>query len=120
MNLYDELGGEPAVNAAVDLFYQKLLADPRVAHFFDGLDMERQRAHQKAFLTVAFGGPNRYSGRQLRTAHAGLQHKGLSDSHVDVVLEHLGATLRELNVRDDLVARVIAVADSVRNEVLGR
>ena len=36
MSLFDEIGGEAAVNAAVDLFYRKVLRDPRISSFFDG------------------------------------------------------------------------------------
>ena len=56
MGLYQEIGGEPAVNAAVDLFYRKVLKDDRMKRFFDGVDMDKQAAKQKAFLTMAFGG----------------------------------------------------------------
>ena len=56
-SLYERIGGEAAVDAAVDVFYRKVLSDPRIAEFFDSVDMDRQRAKQKAFLTYAFGGP---------------------------------------------------------------
>src|SRR5919108_1617591 len=96
--LYDRLGGAPAVTAAAELFYRKVLADDRIAEFFDDVDMERQGAKQAAFLTMVFGGPNAYTGRDLRTAHANLVARGLSDGHFDAVVENLAATLRELGV----------------------
>ena len=55
--LYERIGGDKAVNAAVELFYRNLLNDGRVARFFDGVDMNEQIAKQKSFLTMAFGGP---------------------------------------------------------------
>jgi hemoglobin len=55
--LYDKLGGAPAVELAVDRFYERVLADDRVRHFFNGLDMARQKQHQMAFMTYAFGSP---------------------------------------------------------------
>lgn len=119
-SIYEQLGGQAAVETAVDIFYRKLLLDDRVAHFFETVDMERQRAKQKAFLTMVFGGPNAYTGRDMRAAHAGLVRRGLSDLHVDVVIEHLGATLKELGAADEQVAAVAALANSVRGEVLGR
>jgi hemoglobin len=61
-SLYAKLGGEAAVNAAVDLFYRKVLADPRINRFFEGVEMEKQAAKQKSFLTMAFGGPHNYTG----------------------------------------------------------
>jgi hemoglobin len=119
--LYEQLGGEAAVNAAVDSFYRKVLVDERISRFFEGVDMERQHAKQKAFLTVAFGGPNNYSGKDMREGHAHLvKEMGLSDEHFDAVVELLGATLQELGVADDLIEQVAAIAESTRNDVLGR
>lgn len=120
VSLYERIGGEAAVNAAVDLFYSKVMDDYRINRFFDNLDMSKQAAHLKAFMSVAFGGPNQYTGRSLREGHAGLVRKGLNDFHFDVVMEHLGATLQELNVPEDLIAEAAALVESVRGEVLGK
>ncbi|MGZ4956463.1 group I truncated hemoglobin [Methylobacter sp.] len=119
-SLYEQLGGEAAVNAAVDIFYRKVLADYRINRFFDNSDMEKQIAKQKAFLTMAFGGPNNYSGTDMRSAHARLVKMGLNASHFDAVMEHLGATLTELNVPQELIAQAAAIAESTRNDVLGK
>lgn len=118
--LYEQLGGTPAVGTAVEIFYRKMLADDRVAHFFDDTDMDRQIAKQAAFLTMVFGGPANYTGRDMRAAHRPLLEKGLNDSHVDIVIEHLGATLKELGVADEAIAQVAALANSVRDDVLCR
>ncbi len=120
MSLYEQLGGDAAVNAAVDIFYRKVLKDARISRFFQGVDMERQAAKQKAFLTMAFGGPNNYSGLDMRRGHAHLVAQGLDDSHFDAVVEHLGATLKELNVPDALIVQVAAIAETTRNDVLGK
>jgi hemoglobin len=47
--------------------------------------MDAQRAKQKSFLTMVFGGPHEYTGKDMRTAHAPLVEKGLNDSHFDAV-----------------------------------
>jgi hemoglobin len=120
MTLYEQLGGAAAVDKAVDLFYRRMLADDRVARFFDDVDMDRQAAKQKGFLTMVLGGPNNYTGRDMRTGHAHLVARGLDDSHVDVVIEHLGAVLQELGASSDQIAQVAALANSVRDDVLGR
>jgi truncated hemoglobin YjbI len=116
--LYDRLGGKPAIDAATEIFYRKVLADPVLSPYFDGVDMERQVAKQAAFLTMALGGPNHYTGKDLRTAHAHLP--GLRDEHVDKVIGHLAQTLRELGVAEPDINAAGAVATSVRDEVLGR
>lgn len=120
-SLYERLGGEAALNAAVDLFYQKILADNQVSHFFDGTDMTKQHLKQKKFLAFAFGGPNKYDGIGLRKAHKKLvQDKGLSDNHFDLVINHLASTLEELGVAKSDIQEVAEVANSVRGDVLNR
>ena len=117
-SLYDELGGAAALDAAVDIFYRKVLSDDRIAHYFEGVDMERQAAKQKGFLTMVLGGPNSYTGKDMRRGHAHLV--GLNDGHVDAVIENLGATLAERGAGDDRTAGFAALANSVRDDVLNR
>lgn len=118
--LYERIGGAAAVDAAVELFYRKVLADDRTARFFDGVDMDAQIAKQASFLTMAFGGPNNYTGQDLRTAHARLVGQGMGDEQVDAVIQLLGATLGELGVAAADIAEVAAIAGSVRSDVLSR
>lgn len=116
-SLYERLGGAAAVDAAVDIFYGKVLADPRINQFFSTVNMGKQRAKQKAFLTVAFGGPNGYTGLDMRKGHA---HLKLTEEHFNAVMENLGATLKELKVPDALIGEAAAIAMSVKDDVLNR
>ncbi|MFZ4503308.1 MAG: group I truncated hemoglobin [Methylovulum sp.] len=118
--LFEQLGGAAAVDAAVDIFYRKVLADERIDRFFEGVDMEKQAAKQKSFLTMAFGGPNNYNGQDMRNAHAKLVKIGLDDSHFDAVVENLAATLTELGVSEELIKQVAAIAETTRADVLGK
>jgi hemoglobin len=118
--LFEKIGGEDAVNAAVEIFYRYVLSDERIADFFDGVDMEHQAAKQKAFLTMAFGGPHNYTGKDMKMAHAHLVERGLNDSHFDAVAENLAKTLGDLDVPQDLIDEVMVVAGSTREDVLGR
>jgi hemoglobin len=120
LSLFEQLGGAAAVDTAVTIFYSKVLADYRINRFFDGVNMEQQSAKQKAFLTMAFGGPNHYTGQDMRNAHAHLVKMGLSDSHFDAVLENLSATLQELAVPPALIAQVNTLAETTRHDVLGK
>ncbi len=117
MSLFEDIGGEAAVDAAVDIFYRKVLADDRVSEFFDTTDMEAQHAKQKAFLTMAFGGPNNYSGKDLREAHKTMT---LDDGHFDAVAEDLVATLEELNVTQENIGQIVGILGSVKDDVLNR
>jgi hemoglobin len=119
-SLYERIGGETAVMAAVDLFYEKVLANTLTRPFFEALDMDAQVRKQIAFMTWALGGPNAYSGRDLTTAHAHLvRAKGLGDAHFDAVAVSLEATLLELGVERALVDEVLSVVGKTRSSVLG-
>lgn len=118
--LFERLGGQNAVDTAVDIFYRKVLTDDRVNYFFDGVDMDKQIQKQKGFLTMVFGGPNNYTGKDMREGHRHLIEIGLNDSHVDIIIEHLGSTLKELGAKDEDIKEVAAIANSVRDDVLNR
>lgn len=115
--LFERLGGEAAVNAAVDKFYVKVLADKRINSFFEGLDMVAQANKQKAFLTMVFGGPSKYTGKDMRAGHA---HLGLTDEHFDAVVENLAATLKDMGVGQEDIKQVASIAESTRKDVLNR
>ena len=114
--LYEKIGGKAAVDLAVDKFYDKILADDRISHFFADTNMAKQRGHQRAFLTYAFGGTDKYEGRSMREAHKNLVvNKGLNEGHFRAVLENLEATLQELEVAPDLIGEVMAIAGADQN-----
>jgi hemoglobin len=120
-SIYERIGGEKAVDAAVDKFYEKVLADDRIKHFFNETDMKKQAIHQKQFLTYAFGGSTNYSGKSMKAAHKNLvENMGLNDTHFDAVMENLGSTLKELGVPNDLIGEAAAIAESTRGDVLNR
>ena len=114
-SVFEQIGGGAAVDAAVDIFYRKVLSDPVISHFFDSVDMDRQIGKQKAFLTMAFGGPNNYSGKDMRNAH---RHMKLTEEHFQAVATHLQGTLQELNVPQHLIDEVMKIAASTRDDVL--
>ncbi len=119
-SLYQRVGGEAAIMAAASLLYDKLLADPDLAPFFTTLDMEQQVNKQVAFLSWAFGGPERYAFRPLGEAHARVRALGLSDMHFDRVAKHLADTLRALGVQDELIEEALSIVEGTRAEVMGR
>ncbi len=114
-SLFERLGGRDAINAAVDLFYEKIMADGSINHLFANTDMPRQIAKQKSFLTYAFGGAPNYSGKSLREAH---KHLNLTEDHFNAVAGHLKTTLGDLNVPDELQDEVMTLVASTHDDVL--
>jgi len=119
-SLYQRLGGKQAIEAAVDLFYTKVISDNSIKRFFKDADMASLKRMQMQFLTYAFGGSKNYNGKSLAKAHSHLVDQGLNDNHFDAVIKHLGATLKELGVSSDLIKEAAGIAESVRDDVLNR
>lgn len=116
-SLYGRLGGKAAIDATVDLFYKKILADKRVNHFFEDINMKRQIRRQKAFISTALGGPEPWTGKDLRKAHAGLD---LTETDFSVIAQHLQASLTELKVPKDLIKEVMTIVGSTKAAVLNQ
>ena len=114
--IYDEIGGTPAVNAVVDAFYERLVADADLMAYFDGRDMARLKAHQRALVTVALGGTcEEYSGRMMQPAHAGL---AITHEAFDKVLDHLEAVLLGAGVQPVTVAKILAILQPLRGDMV--
>lgn len=112
---FERIGGGPAIRAAVDRFYQLVLADSRVAPFFGGVDMTRLKAHMAALLTTVLGGPDNYQGRDLGEAHRGM---GISTADYQLVTGYLVQTLTELSVPADIIADAGAVLTQVAPSII--
>lgn len=113
--LYQRLGAENAIRAAVDEFYVRVVADPLLTGYFAGIDMATLRRHQVAMLSQATGGPRAYSGAEMDRAHAGLAITG--DAFVAVV-GHLVGTLQHLGVQQPEVDEVIAALGPLRSAIV--
>jgi len=118
-SLFEKIGGTAAVDAAVDIFYTKVLADARISHFFRWTHMKSQHAMQKAFLAMIFGARTHYNGKSLRNAHAHLVERGLDESHFNAIIGHLVSTLKELQVPEELITEARKIAEGTRRNVLG-
>jgi two-component system, chemotaxis family, sensor kinase CheA len=120
-SLFERIGGQEAIDQVVPLFYTKVLQDERISHFFEGVDLNYLLNKQKEFLAFAFGGPQKYDGKELRETHKYLvEEKGLNESHFDAVVENLGTTLMDLKVPGQLIGEAARIALSVKSDVLNQ
>jgi hemoglobin len=113
--LYQRIGGEIAVHAAVDRFYERVLADPSLNHFFINVNMARLKGHQFAFLSQALGGPKQYSGASMEVAHAKL---AIEQHHFDLVATHLVQTLQDLGVSEEVIGEVAAAVTPLGSQIV--
>jgi hemoglobin len=98
MSLYARLGGEEALEAVVDDFYDRVLADEGLRPYFEDVSMDELRDHQKQFLSAVTGGPVEWEGQDMDRAHA---HLDITSEDFAAVAEHLQATLVALDVPEE-------------------
>jgi hemoglobin len=106
-----------ALTAAVDIFYERLVADEQLKKFFDGISVIRLKVHQKKFLTLAFTEiPTDIDvSKYMIDKHARLfQEEGLNGTHFDLVAGHLVATLQQMNVSESLIGEVVSIVGPLR------
>ncbi len=119
--LLTRIGGESAVRAAVEAFYDKVFTDPFLLPFFAKTDFKQQRQRQAKFLIQLMDGKAPNAHEYMRNAHKKyVKEMGLGDKHFDAVAGHLVATLQELKVPANLIAEAGAALESLRDDVLDR
>ncbi|MCB1021653.1 MAG: PAS domain-containing protein [Bryobacterales bacterium] len=103
-SLYKRLGGAAGLAKAIDLFYEKVLADSKLAPYFDMVDMNRLKGQQRAFFAQALGGPAHYKGADMTAAHI---HLEISQAAFDRTAGHLVAALAELGAPKAAIDEVV-------------
>lgn len=120
-NLLERVGGQEAVNAAVHLFYAKVLADSELAPFFKDSNMERQHRSQAKFLASVMDGTASNVETYMRNAHRPFVEKmNLNENHFGSVAGHLAATLEELGVDAETSGEILTAVASLQDFVLDR
>ena len=118
--LYEKIGGGPTISKLVQVFYERVQADPRLSLFFPQTDMDMLRARQAMFLTMLVGGSRSFNGRDLTTAHAGARAQGLNDADFDALLAHFEESLLQVGVAWDYIEDMLALLETTRGAVLDR
>lgn len=125
-SLYERLGGEPALTAVVDDFVGRAAGDPKVNFTRKGTAAEwpatpENVAHLKKmlvqFIAMATGGPQQYTGRDMKSAHAGMN---ISDAEFNALAADLAASLDKFKVPKAEKDELMAIAASTRGEIVGR
>ncbi|WP_029100328.1 group I truncated hemoglobin [Brevibacillus thermoruber] len=114
-SIYEKYGGEETISKVVDYFYDLVLADDTVNHFFKNTDMEKQRRHQTKFISYALGGPNQYTGRSMSKVHEGMN---IQPVHFDAIVKHLRDALAHFGVSEGDIDEALSKVESLRDDIL--
>jgi hemoglobin len=118
--LYKRLGGYDALAAVTDDFLGRLATDPKEGRFFLGLSTDsktRVRQHVVDFLCVATGGPCKYTGRDMETAHTGLN---ITEEDWTISVKALTDTLNKFKVPAREQGEVISAIAGLKSKMVGR
>jgi hemoglobin len=114
---YEAVGGEPALTAVVDDFYERVLADPQLSGFFAGANMPKLKGRQVEFFAGALGGPDVYQGGGMRQVHAG---RGISQADFDKVAFHLTNALASAGVPAEIITQIAAAVTPLAEDIVSR
>ena len=113
-SLFDRLGGLDAINAVTESWVARVGGDDRANAKFVRTDIARLKMEVADQLCEVTGGPCTYTGRTMQDTHAGMK---TTAGEFEVVMQHLGATLNELNVakpeQDELVELLRPMRDDI-------
>lgn len=114
--LYEQIGGEETIDRLISDFYQHVLSDYLLMPFFENTSIDKLKIMQKAFFTIALGGPEPETKILLHEAHRG---RGIEREHLVRFTEHLMATLREIGVDEAAAVKIHQRISVYADDVLG-
>ncbi len=116
-SLYDRLGGKPAIQAVVDDFIGNVAADPRINVFFANANIPRLNSMLVNQICEATGGPCKYTGRDMKSAHAGM---GVTDAHFNALVDDLVKSLNRFNVPEKEKNELLAALASMKGDIVAK
>ena len=113
--IYDRIGGHEAIEAVVEDFYVRVLADNQLSGFFAGTNMNRLKGKQAEFFAAALGGPEPYTGAPMKQVHQG---RGITMHHFSLVAGHLADALAAAGVPTQTVTDILGAIAPLAPEIV--
>jgi hemoglobin len=116
-SLYDRLGGQGAIVAVVDDFVGNVAADNRINKFFAKTDIPRFKKLLADQICAGTGGPCTYTGRDMKSAHAGM---GINDAQFNALVEDLVKSLDKFKVPEKEKGELLGVLGPMKPSIVGQ
>src|SRR5262249_43253362 len=116
-SLYDRPGGQPAITAVVDDFVKNVAADKRINKFFANTNIDRLKARLVEQICQGTGGPCTYTGRDMKTAHAGM---GIKGKDFNALVQDLGKSLNKFKVPPREQKELVAILAPMKKDIVTR
>ena len=115
-SLYEWLGGEAKVRKIVNDILDKNYNNPHIGHHFPKVDMKKLKQLVFEFFSMGTGGPHRYTGRDIRASHAGLNLNEDDFQRGNLDIEQ---ALKENGIGETERNEVMAILNSMKRDVIG-
>ncbi len=114
-SLYDRLGGKTAITAVVEDFVGNVAADKRINGFFAKADIPHLKMELVDQICSATGGPCKYTGKDMKSAHAGM---GVGGKDFDALVEDLGKSLVKFKVGKKEQKELVAALAPLKKDIV--
>jgi hemoglobin len=118
--LYRRLGGREGIAVVVADFVSNMAADPRVNARFAVLkppEIEKFKSNLADQICEATGGPCSYLGRDMKSAHKGMQ---ISDAEWNATVENLGKALDKNKVGAAEKSELLGALGPMKPDIVGQ
>lgn len=113
--LFERLGGKPAIEAVIDDFLGRVAKDERINAGFAVGHVPRLRQRLVELVCAGTGGPCVYSGRDMKSAHAGMR---ITNAQFDALVGHLVATLDKFKVPAQEKGELLGILGPMRGAIV--
>ena len=114
-SLYDRLGGKSAITAVIDQFVANVANDKRIRERFATTDIPRLKKHLVDQVCTASGGPCAYTGRDMKTTHAGMN---ITTADFNALVEDLVASLDKFKVPETEKNELLGILGPMKKDIV--
>ena len=121
-SLYSRLGGKKAITAVVDEFVNNCAGDTRINKFFadtakDPKRLAKFKGNLVDQICQASGGPCKYKGKDMKTAHKGM---GITDADFGALVDDLVKALDKFNVGATEKNELLGALGGLKDQIVGQ
>ncbi len=116
-SLYERLGGKQAIRAVVAQFVSNVGGDQRINHYFAKTNLTHLKAMLVDQICAGSGGPCKYKGRDMKTAHKGM---GISDADFKALVEDLVKALDKFKVAKKEQDDLLGLLGPMKGDIVGQ
>ena len=115
--LFERLGGLDAIKAVVGELLTRVAADDRIKARFAGADLDGLKGKLVEQICQATGGPCQYTGKDMRSAHAGMK---ITEDELAALVGDLDRALDRFKVPDKEKRELLGALGGMKPQIVGK